>query len=160
MTADTSTVAWIGAGGVVIGAIVGALSGWASAVIASKHTRSDARTDRRRDAYAAFIGAVDQILSLLLAPDPVYDAPADRLEHDPAFAESLSQTLGSIDHAYVSVAMVGSKAAQKALEEVQGTRWRFLGALRDPEHKDLIPLVSVFAGRSSEIIEIARSELA
>jgi hypothetical protein len=92
MATDTSMAAWIGAGGVVIGAAVGALSGWASAAISSSRARRDARDDRRLAAYAAFLGALDEILGTYTLSS--WEEFAAGLDLDPEFRESFSQALG------------------------------------------------------------------
>jgi hypothetical protein len=158
MAADTSTVAWIGAGGVIVGAAVGAVSGWASAAIGSSQARRDARDDRRRAAYAAFLGALDEILGIYtLLPWDKFEA---RLDNDPEFHRSFSEALGSVNRTCAGVILVGSREAHKEVEGIEGARWRAVNGLWDRQGDDLPDAMRVFADVSANFVDLARKELA
>src|SRR5690349_1366897 len=159
MLNEASTVAWIGAGGVVIGAAVGALSGWASAAIGSSRARRDARNDRRRAAYAAFLGALDEILGIYSLSSS-WQEFATRLDIDPEFRESFSQALGPVNRTCVDVILVGSPRAYKAVEGIEGARWRAVNGLKDLQGHDLPNAMRVFTSVRANFTTLARKELA
>jgi hypothetical protein len=128
MAASATTVALIGASGVVIGAIVGALSGWASAAITSRHSRRDSRADRRRGAYSAFISAAEELTRAFLVLDTMQDRSA---APGATFRDSLAPTVASIDRAYVAVLLADSTGpARSAADQVRRQAWRILEYLR------------------------------
>jgi hypothetical protein len=157
MAASGNTVAWIGAGGIIIGAAVGAISGWASAAIASSRARRDAQDDRRRAAYAAFLGALDGILSLTLTEPTETDY---RLDHDPEYRKSVSHALESINRTCVDVTLVGSEKARTKVTGIEDVRWGAVGGL-DPKHRlKLHQAIKKFAHVSTNFTDLARNELA
>jgi hypothetical protein len=159
MAADTSTVAWIGAGGVVIGAAIGALSGWASAAISSSHARRDARDNRRRAAYATFLGALDEILRIYTISSDWTQFVA-RLNRDPEFRDSFSQALASVNRTCVDVILAGSPRAYREVKGIEDARWKAVNGLQDLQGDDLPNAMQVFAKVQAEFTDLARKELA
>jgi hypothetical protein len=129
MTASAGTVAWIGAGGVIIGAAVGAFSGWITAAVTSRRAAGEARGERRREAYAAFLGALDEILSLYLKAEDF----GQQLRNDPDFAPLARQALSSIAHTSVAVLLAGSDAAREKVKGIEDARWALYRLLKTPD---------------------------
>jgi hypothetical protein len=129
MTASVGTVAWIGAGGVIVGAAVGAFSGWLTAAVTGRRAAREARDERRREAYAAFLGALDEILSLYLKAKDF----SEQLKDDPGFAPLARQALSSIAHTSVSVLLAGSEDARAAVHGIEDARWALYGLLKTPD---------------------------
>jgi len=158
MTTSASTVAWIGAGGVIVGAAVGAFASWITAVMISRHAAREARDDRRRAAYSAFLGALDEILALYLRPGDF----GQQLDTDPALAQSVRQALSSIAHTSVAVLLAGSPKARNAVQGIDHARWEIAAALitSDPTYRErLFPLMQQFVGVKTEITDLGREEL-
>ena len=156
MAASTATVAWIGAGGVIIGAAVGALSGWASAVISSSKTRKDAVAGRRRSAYADYIEALDGFLRLLLAPGALENRGAM-----PEFEHAFDLAVRSVDRSCVAVLLAGSKEAREAAEEMRDSRWALSEVLlvKPGDAAAVALLANGLARMSDDFTELARTEL-
>jgi hypothetical protein len=160
MTTTASTVAWIGAGGVIVGAAVGAFASWITAAVTSQHAAVEARDDRRRAAYSAFLGALDEILALYFRyPGP--DHFLQQLDTDPELAQSVRQALSSIAHASVAVLLAGSPEARNAVQGIDQARWGFAAAFIDPaQRKKLSSLITQFIDVKTEITDLSRKELA
>jgi hypothetical protein len=156
MTTSASTVAWIGAGGVIVGAAVGAFASWITAVVTSRHAATEARDDRRRAAYSAFLGALDEILALYLGPGDF----GERLDTDPTLARDVRQALSSIAHTTVAVLLSGSPEAREAVQDIDHARWGVFAALIDPAQRgNLHPWVQQFINVKTKITDLGREEL-
>jgi hypothetical protein len=155
MTTSASTVAWIGAGGVILGAVVGALASWVTAVVTSQRAAREARDDRRRIAYSAFISALDEILALYLRPGDF----GQQLANNPAFAEGIRQALSSIGHTSVAVLLAGSPRARSAVEGIDSARWAVVAALTSPATAQVYPFMQQFVTVKKEITDIGREDL-
>jgi hypothetical protein len=156
MTTSDSTVAWIGAGGVIIGAAVGAIASWITAAVTSRHAAMNARDDRRRAAYLAFLGALDEILALFLTAGNF----EQELDANPAFADSVRQASSSIASTSVAVLLAGSQRARNVVKGIENARWGVLGALIDPTRREnLGQFMQQFANVQAEIANIADEEL-
>jgi hypothetical protein len=157
MTTSASTVAWIGAGGVIVGAAVSAFASWITTVVTSRHTATEARDDRRRAAYSAFLGALDEILALCLGPGDF----GQQLDTDPVLAQGVRQALSSIAHTSVAVLLSGSPEAREAVQGIDHARWGVVAALIDPAQRGkLYPLMQQFVDVKTEITDLGREELA
>ena len=120
-----------------------------------------ARDDRRRAAYSAFLGALDEILALYLR----YLGPSDfgqQLDTDPALAQSFRQALSSIAHTGVAVLLAGSPEARNAVQGIDHARWEvFVAALIDPAQREKLPsLMAQFIDVKTQITDLGRKELA
>jgi hypothetical protein len=146
MTTSVATVAWIGAGGVIIGAVVGALASWVTAVVTSRRAAGEARDARRREAYGAFLGSLDEILSLYLTPEDF----GRQLKEDPDFAPLARKALSSISRTSVGVILSGSEEARTAVKGIEDARWGLYAILKKPD--DL-------AGLSSLLQQIAELQV-
>ena len=162
MAAGAAEVALIGAGGVVVGAAVGALSGWASAAVASRSSRRGDCASRRRTAYAAFIGAAEELIRLLGASDTMKERPAP----ESLFGVNLGQAVGSVDRMYVAVLLDGSQEAKTAAKEVRQKSWDLYLWLRGPVEPGvnsldrLASLAGEYAAATDAFTKLAADELA
>jgi hypothetical protein len=123
------TVALIGAGGIVVGAAVGAFASWVTAVVISTRAAEEARDERRRGAYGAFLRALDELLSLYLTSEDF----GQQLKDDPDLAPLARQALSSIAHTSVAVLLAGSAQAGVAAKGIEDARWGLFRMLKNPD---------------------------
>jgi hypothetical protein len=100
-------LALIGAGGALLGGVVG---GWSVVWTTAAGTRQ-ARDERRRQAYAAFIVAMNQLHRLWAAPAAMSAAQAVKLLGPPT-----AQADEAIQQAYVTVLLAGPEGARVAAD--------------------------------------------
>jgi hypothetical protein len=108
---------FITGGGVVVGAITGGLIGALSSRTAIRASRKDARDNRRRDAYTAFIGAQEELTRAVFDWETADPPP----ESDSLWGPAIAQAVGSVDRALVAVLLAGPSEAQ---ERARGVRDR------------------------------------
>lgn len=134
-------------------AIAGAGVGWLASWTAGRRSRAEARDDRRRGAYGAFIGAAEEILHLLTYSGTMKTAPTP----DSLFGENLAQAVGSVDRAYVGVLLAGPEAAWTVADEVRQGCWALLTYL-SPEPGETTPAPqNALAGFASLCTDYARA---
>jgi hypothetical protein len=110
--------------GVLVGGTVTAVTTWTTI----RRSRKDTRDDRRRAAYAAFIGAQEELRRVLDAWET-----ADPLPTADEFAPAIAQTVNSVDRAFVAVTLAGPPKAQGRADEVRGKAWGVYNAIYRPE---------------------------
>src|SRR5215831_6610982 len=129
MSGTDMVPALITGGAVVVGALAGGtisgLSTWAS----SRQSRKDARDDRRRTAYAAFIGAQEELRRVVLAWQIADLPPAP----DSTFGRAIAKAVGSVDRAFVAVTLAGPQKAQDDADDVRGKAWGVYNVIYRPE---------------------------
>jgi hypothetical protein len=159
-TSDT-TLALIGGGAAVLGAVIGGASGWATAGATARRARKDARDVRRREAYAAFITAVDQLERIWRAPAMLEEAASTR-----AIGPVTGQAVAAIQRCYVAVLLTGSRRAQEAAGLVRTSAWALhdrlyppSGQLPAPGSSSLKVLVDTFTADGREFLEVAQDEI-
>jgi hypothetical protein len=158
--ADT-TVALIGGGAAVLGALIGGVSGWATAAAAVRRTRKEARDARRREAYEAFIIAVDQLDRTWRAPTTLDDAAATS-----AMGPLISQAVAAVQRCYVAVLLTGSRRAQEAAGLARTSAWQLQHRLYPPggqtqpvSGSSLNDLVDAFTADGRAFVNVAQDEL-
>jgi hypothetical protein len=157
MTTSVATVAWIGTGGVVVGAVVSALASWLTAVVISTRAAGEARSERRRGAYGAFLGSLDEILSLYLTPEDF----GRQLKEDPDFAPLARKALSSISRTSVGVVLTGSEEARTAVKGIENARWGLYAILKKPDDlAGLSSLLQQIAELQVSFGDLAKEELA
>jgi len=129
MSGTDMVPALITGGAVLVGALAGGtisgLSTWAS----SRQSRKDARDDRRRTAYAAFIGAQEELRRVVLAWQTADLPPAP----DSTFGRAIAKAVGSVDRAFVAVTLAGPQKAQDDADDVRGKAWGVYNVIYGPE---------------------------
>ena len=136
MSGTDMVPALITGGAVVVGALAGGtisgMSTWAS----SRQSRKDARDDRRRSAYAAFIGAQEELRRVVLAwqaadlPPTAADLPSTP---DGTFGRAIAKAVGSVDRAFVTVTLAGPQKARDDADDVRGKAWGVYNVIYGPE---------------------------
>ena len=125
-------------------------------MVTSRHAAAEARDDRRRAAYSAFLGALDEILALFFRSSDF----GQQVHTDPALAQGLRQALSSIAHASVAVLLAGSPEARNAVQGIDKARWGAAEALINPaERGKLYSSMSQFGELRIKITDLARKEL-
>ena len=157
--ADT-TVALIGGGAAVLGALIGGVSGWATAAATARREHKEARDERRRDAYAALIIAVDRLDRTWRAPATL-DAAAVS-----AMRPVTGQAVAAIQRCYVAVLLTGSRRAQEAAGLVRTSAWELhdrlypLSAQTQPvSGSSLNDLLDAFTADGRAFVEVTQDEL-
>ena len=114
-------------------AIVGALAGGAIVGLTTwtggRTSRKDTRDDRRRAAYAAFIGAQEELRRVLEA----WETVDPQLIPDSRAGPAIAQAVGSVDRAFVAVTLAGPLKAQHSADDVRGKAWGVYNVLYRPE---------------------------
>ncbi len=141
--------------GVIVGGAITSLSSWTT----SRRQREDARNERRRGAYAAFIGTAEELTRLLIAHDTMENPPAP----DSRFGDNLARAVGAIDRAYVGVLLVGPEKGRTGADELRQKAWQVLGWARRPEPgtriEELAALAAEYATACEVFARIARDVL-
>lgn len=142
----------------LISVIVGAGLTWTTTAWSQGRARRDARASQRREAYAAFILALDHLERAWSAPETLQSEYLTK-----KMGELTGQAIGEIQRVYVVVLLVGSKQARAAAEKARTAAWDFNNRLNSGrEPGALMPRLSdvydnlLTAAR--EFVEAARSE--
>jgi hypothetical protein len=106
---------FITGGGVVVGAVTGGLICALSSRAALRSSRKDARDNRRRDAYTAFIGAQEELTRVVFDRETAGPPP----ESDSVWGPAIAQAVGSVDRALVAVLLAGPSEAQERARDVR-----------------------------------------
>jgi hypothetical protein len=158
--ADT-TVALIGGGAAILGAVIGGVSGWATAAATARRERKEARDARRGEAYAALIIAVDRLDRTWRAPATLDDTAAAS-----AMGPLTGQAVAAIQRCYVAVLLTGSRRAQEAAGLVRTSAWELQDRLYPPGRQtqpvsgsSLKDLLDAFTADGRAFVEIVQDEL-
>lgn len=108
----------------------------------------DARDDRRRAAYAAFIATQEELRRVILAWKTA-DPPAAA---DSQFGPAVAQAVGSVDRAFVAVTLAGPEKAQDHADDVRGKAWGVYNVIYRPESPGQ-PVMPKFAERVGDYID-------
>jgi len=157
MATSELTLALIGTGGVVIGALVGGFSSWSTAAIISGRAQKDAQRTLRREGYASFIVSIDRLERFWRA-----QASSDNMEA--AQVEPLlDQMVTEIQKAYVIVLLAGSKTARDAAQAAWHAAWATYDFSDAPEAPDITTematRINSFRTASYAFVQIAQNEL-
>ena len=120
--------ALITGGAVVVGVLAGGTITGLITWTTMRRSRKDTRDDRRRAAYAAFIGAQEELRRVLDAWET-----ADPLPTADEFGPAIAQTVNSVDRAFVAVTLAGPPKAQGRADDVRGKAWGVYNAIYRPE---------------------------
>jgi hypothetical protein len=157
MAASTTTLALIGAGGVVLGALVGGISGWGTAMITGHRARKDAQEMRRREAYTIFLAAIDRLDRFRLTQRNFNNV--DTIE---ALSSLVNEILEAIHLSYAAIHLAGSKKAQDSAEEVIKSVWIIHDILLIPVDADkasqLRPAFEAFVAAGNNFVAIVWKE--
>jgi len=111
MSTSSAVIALAGA---VIGALITGASSWAVA----RRARKEAEDSRRREAYAGFIIAVDELERLWNAP-----ATLSGMASAQAMGPLTARAVAAVQRCYVAVLLTGSARAQNAASSVRNSAW-------------------------------------
>jgi hypothetical protein len=161
MAASDTTVALIGGGAAVLGALIGGVSGWATAATTARRARREARDARRGEAYEAFIIAVDRLERTWRTPATPDDAAATR-----ATGPLTGQAVAAVQRCYVAVLLAGSRRAQEAAGLARTSAWELYDRLYPPggqpqavSDPSLNDLVDAFSNDGRAFVKVAQDEL-
>jgi hypothetical protein len=156
---DTGS-ALITGGAAVVGALVGGGISWLANWTTTRRSSEEARDERRRTAYVAFLAGAEELNRLVTTAQPgIFTLSGSGLD----FREELTATLGPIDRAYVAVSLVGPKTADQTAEKVRSQAWVTVDLLRksklgDPVGRQLGEIES-YQGLCDEFADLARKIL-
>jgi hypothetical protein len=139
MSGTDMVPALVTGGAVVVGALAGGTISGMSSWVSSRQSRKDARDDRRRSAYAAFIGAQEELRRVVLAWQSADLPPTP----DGTFGRAIAKAVGSVDRAFVAVTLAGPQKAQDDADDVRGKAWGVYNVMNDPEGSGQLVLPKV-----------------
>jgi hypothetical protein len=151
----TIAVSLITSGSTLLGGLIGSVT---ALKVQSKQLREkgrDAQATRRREAYAAFILALDRLQRIWEAPET--------LEYRTEKVVDISgQAVGLIQHEYVAVLLVGSERAKQAALKAHSAAWDLSnlhgGSRGDLFKKDLQDYLDKFRDAAREFVAVAENE--
>lgn len=124
----------------------------------SRHVREGARSDRRRDAYAALILAFDHLERAWIANgtlEPDYLAQS--------MVDVTGGALREIQRTYVSVLLTGSSEAKQKAKTARNSAWDLNDRLRvrddDIDVQKLFAQFDAFSVAAREFVQVAEREL-
>src|SRR5262245_3029607 len=129
MSGTDMVPALITGGAVLVGALAGGTISGLSTWVSSRQSRKDARDDRRRTAYAAFIGAQEELRRVVLAWQTADLPPAP----DGTFGRTIAKAVGSVDRAFVAVTLAGPQKAQDDADDVRAEPCALYAGISGPE---------------------------
>jgi uncharacterized membrane protein YccC len=141
---------------------IGAALAWGGAAWnqwrTGRHSRHDARTDRRRDSYAALILSLDGLERAWTATETL--EPDDRAQTMGAIT---GMSLREIHQAYVAVLLADSDEARKKAKAARNAAWdlndRLHGRNGGLDVPKLGELLNLFSNSSYEFVQLAEREL-
>ena len=146
---DTSTAIITGAAAVIGTALGGGIS-WLSGWGATRRARADARAERRRAAYAAFIAAQNELTRVVFAWKTAENTPAP----DARFGDAIAQAVGAVDRATVAITLAGPTKAAASASDVREKAWAIYYALHGPSRGQTGPEVfSILNQRGRELTD-------
>jgi hypothetical protein len=105
----------------VVGSLVGGGISWLANWTTTRRTSKEARDERRRTAYAAFLAAAEELGRLMTTA-----RVGAGFISGPSLQKDLAAMIGPIDRTQVAIALVGPQTVQQAADDVRRKAWELL----------------------------------